>query len=345
MGAGRGAGREAGLKAGASVSVVVRERTGPGLYLVAIGHRLLSASSASALEPGTILKARVERSGDAILLRLAADPHREADFARALSAAGLPNDAAGRAALAALLREGLAPSPRALARVRRAALQDDSDAGELTDLAAKMEAKGLPAEGPALGCLADLSRGGGGSAGGGGQDGRGKGGASDGETLVPEGELPRVLGSLLRSLVAGIGGAEAGGEGETLALFNHLRGPEGSWVLVPFRFSLDAVDFSGCFRIQLPYVRGGQGLFQAVFTASRGAAPEDWSLSLDFGGGRAPTLDIAGPDGRAAVCRARLGELAAALAPHSCSVGLSPRRAASRGGAPGASAEGLDLDA
>jgi hypothetical protein len=333
---------DAGLRAGAIVSVVVRERIGAdfkgigGLYRVAIGPRLLTASSATGLEPGTVLKARVERSGDAILLRIAARDLRES-AGPALSAAGLPNDVAARAAVAALLREGMAPEARALARVRRAALREAAEGGEWTDLAAKMEAKGIPAEGAALEGLVFLSKGGYESADGGGEgDREERQGTELVETLeLPESELPSVLGALLRGLVIRTGGSGP------LTLFNHLRGPQGSWVFVPFRFALDAVDFSGSFRIQLPYVLGGYGLFEASFSASRGTASEDWSFFLSFGGGKTSTLRIERPEGgNGGLGGSLFDKFAAELAALSCSV-----RVSSRGAAEGAGDEGLDLNA
>jgi hypothetical protein len=303
---------------------------------VAIGPRLLTASSTTGLEPGTVLKARVERSGDAILLRIAARDLRES-AASALTTAGLPNDEAARAAVAALLREGIAPEARALARVRRAALREAAEGGEWTDLAANMEAKGIPAEGPALEGLAFFFDGGRGTADGGGSgDRKERQGTELAETLeLIESELPSVLGALLRGLVIRTGG------GGPLTLFNHLRGPQGSWVFVPFRFALDAVDFSGGFRIQLPYVLGGYGLFEASFSASRGSASEDWSFFLTFGGGRASTLRIERPEG----CKGGFGgslfdEFAAELVALSCSV-----RVSTRGASEVARDEGLDLNA
>lgn len=330
---------------------------------MAIGGRLVTASSSVILEPGALLRARVERSGEGLLLRLAAKEGREpaardgaaARAAAALSAAGLPSDPAARAAFAALLREGMAPDARALARVRRAALRDADSGGEEADLAAKMEAKGMPAEEEALGEILFLMEGRGGEGEGGGEgkepepDARPPAGLAaepfapgdldeDFSVELPEGELPRYLAALLRSLAM-----RQGGGCDSLALFNHLRSPEGSWVILPFRFDLDAVDFAGSFRIQLPYVRGGQGRFEAVFSASRGPSTEDWSFFVSFGGGRAPSLRIDAPRGAEARARSRVEALARSLAARSCSVRIG---GGDRGEEPsGAGVAGLDFDA
>jgi hypothetical protein len=359
-----GAGRGESLKAGAFVSAQIRERLGPGLFSIAIGGRLFVASSAKPLEPGSILKARIERQGGEIILRASAGGFSPAE-ARVLSRvsaaalfsdAGLPADAASFSALAALLREGVAPESRALGRVRRAALLDS---GDRTELAARMEAKGIPAEGDALeGLLREYSgvqsEGRRGATGGRDFGDRGEadrerlheGGEFDDlgrdiERIVPEPELRRVLAALLRDLATRSGAGSPGGEGESLALFNHLRGPEGSWVIVPFRFALDAVDFAGSFRIQLPYARGGAGFLEARFSASRGAFREEWAVDLGFGGGRASVLRIKPPEGReSCLAGSAFDALGAELAALSCSV-----RGALRDEEGETGRGGLDLDA
>lgn len=362
----RGAGREAGLKVGASVSVEVRESLGGGLYRVAAGGRLFVASSAQALAQGSALRAVVQSAGSSLVLRIlprgaapqAPPPHPlpRGQAVPNLPIPGYPGDQAARSAAAALLREGLAPDARALARVRRAALKDGESGGEAETLAARMEAKGIPSEEGALMELLSLSGGSSGGSGGdyrGGQDCRGGrddrreegGGEAEGEATaspppapigspapgaldrdfcleVPEEDFPSVLAELLAGL------ATRTGEGsDILSLFNHLPGPEGRWILVPFRFEADSVAFSGGLRIQLPYARGGPGRIEADFKASRGSLAEDWSLSASFGGVRPSSLRLEAPRGSAAgaAARSRLGELARSLAASGCSVSMAER--------------------
>jgi hypothetical protein len=364
------AGRGKVPEAGALVFVAVREKLGSEggteLYRISLGSRSLTALSSARLEPGTTLKARVERSGDAISLRIL-PPDRAGGAAReaaqaALSAAGLPNDQAARAALGALLREGAAPEARALSRVRRAALLEGEGGGRKTELAAMMEAKGLPAESESIEAIAEALSGGGrdgaeggwrgeDSPGGGHREGRGEprlgplepgfGLERDLELEIPEDDLSRALAGLFRAMALRVG--EDGGK---LAVFNQLRGPEGSWVLVPFRFSLDEVAFAGSFRIQLPYVLGGPGRFEARFTASRGSIPgaamEEWSLFSSFGGGGPASLILLAPEGKAGLARSRIAALEASLAELGCRLRLR----GAQGTSPlDAGLEGLDLDA
>ncbi len=200
---------------------------------------------------GSIFRARVESSGSALLLKILA-PSSKAPEAKAarlpsasasalISAAGLPSDTAAFSALAALLREGISPEPRSLARVRRAALGENADA---TELAARMEAKGIPADRGALeglieACTGELPGGGHDSSGNGGSEDGGAGRRGEGdnspaeaesatleagalwldferdfEREIPEPELGRALAAMLRGLAlrAESDGASAGAD-------------------------------------------------------------------------------------------------------------------------------------
>lgn len=377
-----GAGRASSLKAGALVFVTVRQNLGGDLYAVSVGPRLLSAVSSSSLQIGSVLKARVELSGGEFVLRLArgGQPERGASgageagarsfsssdkAASLLASAGLPNDAAGRTALIALLGAGLSPEGRALVRVRAAALRGAAEGreDEYASLAARMEEKGMSAEGEALEELLSLGDGRSGDRGhsGGGEGGSGRrggsgdrGGASvhsynaqiagrildsDFELEVPEEELSAVLGSLVHGIVSRAQTEADPAQGASiLARFNSLRGKGGGWVLSPFRFSLGEVDFAGSFRIQLPYLRGGEGRFEAYFSASRASqgfpcpdeARELWSFFLSFGGSRASSLRLVAPGG-GELLPARVDELASLLAASSCVLSMSERGEGARG--------------
>jgi hypothetical protein len=226
-----------------------------------------------------------------------------------------------------------------------------------------MEAKGLPADADALDelfALSDARSGGGGGSGGGDREGEKKGDSSDKplgseqlNTIAPPFDLDRdfqaeisednltgVLGVFLRGLAS-----RADEEGGKLALFNQLRGKEGSWVILPFRFALDEVDFSGSFRIQLPHLRGGQGRFEADFSASRGLKSEDWSFFASFGGARPPSLRLVTPSSGKLLAK-RAKAFAAELDLLRCGLQVSTRE--TEGGANRSalgSHGGFDLDA
>lgn len=356
------AGQASSLKVGAFVFLTVRDRLGPDNYSLAIGNKLITANSQTPLALGSVLRAQVERGG---MLRLLGSELPGANAGSAakgavpgtaaealLSTAGLPNDAAARAALAALLGAGLAPEARALARVRFAALRGEHEGRgeEYAELAAQMEGKGLVAEGGLFEEIAALSDGrsgsGSGSWGGGSANGdAGRGGMDSGvagdEGPAPEAgspsegfdlsrdfeleldpaDIPAVLGSLLSAIVTC-----AEEEGGKLALFNHLAGKQGAWLLAPFRLYLGAVDLAGNLRIQLPCSPGGPGRLEAYFSAAAGpsCAGEDWSLFVSFGGSRPPSLRLVAPTMSEALV-SRSGELASALAEANCSLVLESR--------------------
>jgi hypothetical protein len=250
---------------------------------------------------------------------LGAERAAAAAFARA---GGGPVDAA----MAALLREGVAPRAEALERLRRAMARAGSgkgifDADERLSLAARLEAAGIPAEPWLVEAVEAQAEGGsdagdsetgdasGGSPGGGpeaggseagtpGGDNPGGSGAGDPGGIdpnreldleIPESELPKVLGRLLRGIAF-----RWGGSGSYLNLFNHTPGPEGSWIYAPFAFELDSIAFEGDIRIQSPRLRGGPGRIEASFfsrASGESGSGRRWSLELDFGARTALRLD------------------------------------------------------
>jgi|GEM_PF-1543264 len=385
-GAEAGAGRGESLKAGAVVSIEVRERIGSDLYRIAAGPRLFTASSTAFLEPGALLRARVERSGDNLLLRIldAAGPRSAAvrdAAATALIKAGLPADDAARAALTALLGAGISPDGAALGRVRRAALraqairalaEGSEDEAGLVELAARMEAKGLVADEAALEAVATAGDGRSGRGdGGSGKDREDRGAGPQGrpvpdetdptaafdlerdfERSIPEQDLAPFLGAFLKALVARTGqpsgdaveSPEAGSDvkGEYLGLFNHVKGRGGGWLLVPFRFALDSVDFAGNFRIQLPYVPGGPGRIEARFDASGSGAPRTWRASFSFGGGARAVVRVEAPSGEESPrFRSFFAAFEAEMAASGCAAAFERKLGRAGAGTDG----GFDLDA
>ncbi|HET7839084.1 MAG TPA: hypothetical protein VFL04_04950 [Rectinemataceae bacterium] len=348
-----GAGQGQKLRAGALVSVTVLESRSPGSYLVQVGGRRLSASGPAGLQPGSLFRAKVESTPGGLILRAMAPPRQAgAGMAEILARSGLPDDRASRLALTALLGEGLRPQAPALSRVRRAFAraggegEESASGSELGRLAARMEAAGLGSEDGILEALAaetglPSGSGGGGGAQGGDGSGTGPGGGQKtaGRRLELAGdELPAVLGALLRQTVLG-----SGGEGSLLNLFNHARGAEGSWIYAPFRFELDSVAFSGCFRVKLPLQMGGPGRIEADFEATRrGSEPRTWSLGLAFGGSGRSALGIRANAGRdKALAAADLAGFEADLAASGCSLKLVSDEA----GEDPLPASGLELDA
>lgn len=359
IGAGQGRpGAEAqGLKAGAVVSLRVLADLGGGLYRVSAGQTLLTAKSELPLKVGSLFPALVERRGESLSLRPLAD--RVPLFTRTALPEGA--DRATGAAVAALLREGLAPRAEALGRVRRAFLRasavgaksDDETEADRVELAARMEAAGMPAEDTVLDAIQAEAGGTGGRHSG---DRAPEGEAGETGDLpghdarlpeldrpfaleLPEDKLPDFLAALLKGIAL-----RSGGEGCLLQLFNHRPGPTGSWTYAPFAFELDSIAFEGTIRIQSPSLIGGPGRIEAVFLARRGLGASEgagrrWSIGLDFGAGAGDSLLLGcGDEAAAALSTRRLPELKAELvasgrrAKVAFRGRLGPDRAEGRGG-------------
>jgi len=273
----------------------------------------------------------------------------------------------------------MSPDSGALGRVRRAALRAQGagrdEAEGLVELAARMESKGIAADDEALSALdrAGDGRGGGSGpgSGGDGQDGSASGhsrgeepggfgreepglGLEGGFDLdrdldlsIPSEGLPRALASFLKALATRIApssdaelAATALSDADRLGLFNHAKGRDGGWILLPFRFALDSVAFKGGLRIQLPCIPGGRGRIEARFDAETGDSGRAWSASLAFGGGARAALVIRAPeDMRGRRFRSRFESFARELAALGCAA------SAGREGEAGIVPGGVELDA
>lgn len=354
-----GAGTEAKLRAGAFVSLRVLGEGGPGLWRLDLGGRLLLARSELQLRPGELLRARVERGGEGLVLRLLASPAARQDAL--LAGLGLPPDAASRAALLALLAEGLKPEAARLLRLRRVGLTatGEEERRERAALGARLEAKGLGAEAGGVEALRALLAG----RGPGGEDASREGkreGRNPGPPPIPppsgQGEGSRggeaATGSgpearpaegppaselaELEALLSSLAGRR--GEGGLLSLFNHL-GKRGG-VLLPFAFSYGNIAFEGSLLLQLPQFPGAPPRLEARFAAGRAEElSEDrrpWYLVLDRVGSGGWRLRFEAPR---PLSEPELGRLRELLISSGCE--LSAEAPRSRDGG----SEELDLDA
>lgn len=237
------------------------------------------------------------------------------------------------------------------------------EGGEMEErarLAARMEAKGLGATAEAVDLLVELSGGGSGSGGSGEEGARGGNAGRQGDANVPSGApgsappaeppaamelsgadwekaLARFLARLCFASADALPDAAASRATQGLSpssaflgLFNHTRAEHDDWITVPFRFSLDLVEFAGSFHILLPYMPGGPGRIEASFTSlARGAnengrtsstGPRRWKFGLSFGEGR-PRLVLRGCESAGA--RRSLAELRRGLEAAGCELALA----------------------
>ena len=122
------------LRPGETVTLTVLERAGPRAWSVLLKGRTLLARSDAELSPGSLLQARVARSGGELLLRLL---RTDADLAALLREARLPSDGTAQEAARALLRAGLGVTAERLASLRTAARGTDAELGRKLRAAAE----------------------------------------------------------------------------------------------------------------------------------------------------------------------------------------------------------------
>lgn len=224
------------------------------------------------------------------------------------------------ALLAAGLRPEAALMKRLVRLVDRPGLElEGREARARLELGARLESKGLAAEEESVGALlrswAGEAGGEGGADGGTGRqdgdlaeveqtialdgdpaEGEGQSGAEGGggesgdgasrrrlpvppaAALLEEGELVSALAAGLRAIAES---ADAGSG--FLGLQNQLRDASGAWVLVPFAFSLDRIDFRGSLRLRLPPLPGGPLRLVAGFEAGPAGRASTWELDLRLG--------------------------------------------------------------
>ncbi len=248
------------LRSGETVSVSVVRSAGQGAWTVLLRGRMLTALSAVELRPGTVLAARVERSGTAIHLRLLST---DADLARMLSDARLPNDELAQEASRALLRSGLGVTAERLWRSREAARGGEEGLARRLRSAAEALRK-LPDLGPDdLELLCRLMSGADESSSGGrrGRRERRRSRKRQADSESSVGSVEEVVraglwgdakadGSLSGAAAATRGEPQSSRAVSLLRLFNHQRASEQSWLVMPCRFrAASGSEISGSVRV------------------------------------------------------------------------------------------------
>lgn len=281
------------FRAGETVPVRILGQSGAGRFTVVVRGQTFVASSGLSLVPGSVLSARVERQGAAILLRLAEPP---ADLAQALAGARLPADGHSQAAARALLSSGLGVSPERLEQMRVAYRGPAEGLHRRLRSAAELLKK-LPTLGTEdLDALLRLVQPGSGA------EGRDGGRGHQRERRRPDGQgREAVTAGRVREALWG-GSAEVGGHPEgpadepsadravqsaravdLLRLVNHSKGSDEVWVVLPCRMSDGhGREVSGSVRVLYDTVT------RAVKTVTLGAGVDggdEWWFHLSRGAG------------------------------------------------------------
>ncbi len=137
-----------GLSLGTTVRAHVIARLGPQTWQLQVGDRILTARVAVPLQPGQEFFARVERSGNELLLRQLRPTGTESPLMRLLSASGIPRDAVAITIVQHLVHTHQSLDPAHIARLYRLARRLGLSEKREVRLLAVLVGKGLSPESP-----------------------------------------------------------------------------------------------------------------------------------------------------------------------------------------------------
>ncbi len=226
--------------AGAFVLVRAEGRLPSGLWSVLVDGKRLSARAERPLEPGGLYAAHMSKDGS--LLKTGA-PVPASRVAELLASLRLPDDGASRAAVAALMGEGLPLSDANIKALRRAAAKREDP--ESARLAARALAAGLDPERISLDEIVPAYGQGHGQ---GQEQAYGQAGGGQGREPPPDdaGDGATLESALKAAVAQALGSPEL----RTLAAPN----AEGTgWLYAPFDLREEGFDFFGFFRILYNY--------------------------------------------------------------------------------------------
>ena len=284
------------LREGDFVFARVLKNLGGGNYLVSFAGGRFAAKSAQNLVAGQTFRAQISLAGQSVALKIipgAVDQGGEnlvkafsvlsPEAREFLAALGLPADGVSAKILQSMMQNGFKIDARFMQKIRRLAQKFKGREAEAAEAALALEEKGVDSDSAALDQIMDALEGRAGQEGQAGQDASANqnGGRDDsGQTNNGGADYQQILGEVKRffDFAAGIGGAvnpgDSGASGVALteqnagalALFNHLRGGDGSaqkekkcWLLFPFEYQINsdknssAEEGNGALRLYLDY--------------------------------------------------------------------------------------------
>jgi hypothetical protein len=222
------------LRLGETVVVRVIKELGGGKWAVGVRGRVYPALSDLALEPGSVLKARVGATGGRLVLTISSvEPDA---VATALAAGGLPPGGAEEIIARALARSGLPLVADTIQKLRtllaRAGLDERKAARSAATLIDKRIDPGSPGAASLLRVIAFGQKGG--------EDPRRYRGR-------PLPEKPREVKEYIGSVARGAGPSAS--RPSILQPYNHLAGKSQTWVVIPFVFTSEGARVEGTLKI------------------------------------------------------------------------------------------------
>jgi hypothetical protein len=253
--------RALNLRSGDLVSINVIKHLEGNKWAVGIQGRVFPAFSKLELQPGAILRARVTAGGSRLILAIE-NEHGDPSLA-ALARQGLSGGKADALMAAALLRSGLSVAAELVEKMRavitRSGLQKERAARGLAVLAEK----GIDISSHASDKLLEVFS-------------FGERGGED-HRKYKKRELPKDKGAAkaIRSILA-----EPAGKADSLAVFNHLKGKNQSWIVVPFLYGEGADEYPGTIKLLYdPYMHRPSSM--SVSVAPNGGPSMDFYLTLE----------------------------------------------------------------
>ncbi len=207
------------LRSGDFISVKVIKHLTGNQWAVGIRGRVIPAFSKVNLAPGQLLRALVTIQHGRITLKMTAE--QPTPIQDLLVRQGIQPDKVMEQILTSFLRSGIAAAPERLLQVRQLLEKMKLDPKKFSRIIALILEKGIDPRSRSLVQLLPLL--GYGEQESGKKEGRKRRMPPDPEDVVQE----------LRSAV----GEPASAEGSSLQVFNHLRGSEATWVIIPFDYS------------------------------------------------------------------------------------------------------------
>lgn len=275
------------LREGDFVFARVLKNLGGGNYLVSFAGGRFAAKSAQNLVAGQTFRAQISLAGGSVALKIipgAADQGGEnlvkafsvlsPEAREFLAALGLSADGVSAKILQSMMQNGFKIDARFMQKIRRLAQKFKGREAEAAEAALALEEKGVDSDSAALDQIMDALEGRAGQEGQAGQN------ASGNEAGGQGADYQQILGEVKRffDFAAGIGGAVNPGDSGAfgvalteqnagaLALFNHLRGGDGSaqkekkgWLLFPFEYQINSdknspvEEGNGALRLYLDY--------------------------------------------------------------------------------------------
>ncbi len=207
------------LRPGDFVSIKVIKHLTGNKWAVGIHGRVIPAFSKVELTPGQRLRALVTIEQGRITLKMTAE--QPTSIQDLLVRQGMQPDKIMEQILTSFLRSGLAVEPERLHQVRRLLEKMKLDPKKFSRIIALILEKGIDPRSRSLVRLLSLL---------------GYGEQESGKKEGRKRRMPPDQKSLMQQLRSAIE-EPASAEGSSLQVFNHLRGSEASWVIVPFDYT------------------------------------------------------------------------------------------------------------